>query len=63
MMQYPETQAAVLHGQWTKEGGGCNLNPTWASNPKFLLTVSEPGTFKVWGPQSIHTTTCTPSVP
>ena len=47
MMEYPETQAAVLHGQWTKEGGGCNLNPTWASNPKFLLTVSEPGTFKV----------------
>jgi hypothetical protein len=29
MLEYPETQAAVLSGQWSKEGGGCNLDPTW----------------------------------
>ena len=47
VLEFPEAQAAVLNGQWSKEGGGCNLNPTWGSNPKFLLTVSEPGSFKV----------------
>ena len=47
MVEYPESQAAVLSGQWSKEGGGCNLNPTWSSNPKFLLAIADSGTFKV----------------
>ena len=47
MLEFPEVQAAVLHGQWSKEGGGCSLHVTWSSNPKFLIIVSEPGVFTV----------------
>ena len=29
LFEFPATQASVLSGQWSTEGGGCNLHPTW----------------------------------
>ena len=47
LVEFPESQASVVGGAWAAEGGGCNLYNTWTANPKFLLTVSEAGSFKV----------------
>lgn len=43
-----QVHSVTLRGQWTEEtAGGCDLNPMWKKNPKFLLSTQMPGSFRI----------------
>eukprot|EP00899_Mesostigma_viride_P012642 jgi/Mesvir1/21379/Mv20863-RA.1 len=45
---FAETKTVALTGEWSKDlCGGCDLNPGWDKNPRFLLTINAPGRYRV----------------
>ena len=37
----------VMHSEWGSEtSGGCDLNPVWKKNPRFLMVLSQPAKAK-----------------
>ena len=43
LVPLPEVKCMVVQGEWGKDtSGGCDLNPVWRKNPRYLLVLSQP---------------------
>jgi hypothetical protein len=43
-----QVHSVTLRGEWVEENaGGCDLNPSWKKNPKFVLSTQMPGQFRM----------------
>jgi len=48
LVPLPEVKCMVLQGEWHEENsGGCDLNPTWKKNPRYLLALSKNGKARI----------------
>eukprot|EP00873_Tetraselmis_striata_P036137 jgi/Tetstr1/456401/TSEL_043135.t1 len=48
LVQFPPVRSITLAHKWEEEtAGGCDLNPMWKKNPKFLLKTTMPAQFRV----------------
>ena len=43
LVPLPEVKCVVVQGEWGADSsGGCDLNPVWRKNPRYMLVLSQP---------------------
>ena len=56
LVPLPEMKTVVMRGEWGADNaGGCDINPLWKKNPRYLLQLSKAGKVKcVRGRQAVR---------